>query len=502
MNNGNDSPDISSLFRSKLTSPGFLRACLLTIILTIIYTVFLLPGTGYQCDTAKFQYVGNVLGAPHATGFPTYLILNHLFTTFFPIGSLAFRANLLSAIFALAACLILFQTLRGVFKLSDNSAMITALTFGLTFTFWSQAIVAEVYTLHILFLIAVIYLFLKWRQTGKDGYFTGACALYALSFGNHLMMVLCLPAIVFFVLSTDKKVFLNVKKVMLTLLFIVLGAFQYSYFFWRYYAPDTPYLEMAVGNITELIHNISGAQYKSRMFAFSLSEIINTRFPWFFRQIVMEYLILIPIALWGMLKLRDKTVHLFLGLIFLCHMAFAVNYNINEIFVYLLPNYLIIAVYTGIGLDCILNLPARKKIAAVSAALLLIPVFFFTINQKKMAPFNDPRHAKKVETILETVYKDALIISPDDYYSQYFWYYLIGERLEAKRNIYLMHHFDPVQVTAYIRDNQRFYLPEERKYVPTGLKVYCLNQRQKKIFLDAGFRVKQASRFLFVIQKR
>jgi hypothetical protein len=195
----------------------------------------LLPGVGYSGDTAKFQFVGRVLGTPHGPGYPTYIVLNHLFTKLFPMGSLAHKANLLSALFFIVSCLFLFHIPKLLFNLKNNIAFITSLTFGFTPALWSQSIVAEVYTLHILFVTIVFY-------------FLIACAFYAFSFGNHLMTIAFLPAIIYFVWATNKKLFTDIRKILWVNLFIVVAALQYSYFFCRFYAPHTSYLEMQTPN--------------------------------------------------------------------------------------------------------------------------------------------------------------------------------------------------------------------------------------------------------------
>jgi hypothetical protein len=483
-------------------SPGLRWGGLLIILLGAVYMATLLPGTGYNCDTAKFQYVGHVLGTPHPTGFPTYIFLNHLFTKLFPFGSLAYKANLLSAIFSVLACLFLFLTLSKVFSVKNLAAFVTTLGFGLTYTLWSQSIVAEVYTLHLLFLTMVAYFFLMWRQTRKDFHFFMGCALYALSFGNHLSMILYLPAIVFIVWKTDRRTFTDIKKILWVLLFIVVSALQYSYFFWRYYSPDTAYIEMAVPDLKQFLWHVTGAQYKTRIFAFSLSHVFSNRIPWFFSQILKECFVLIPAAIYGAFKLKNKTTHLFLLLVFLGNAVYAVNYDINDIFVYLIPNYLIAAIYAGLGLDALLKIPTGKKaVLFIGIAFFIIPLALFLANHGKMHTFNSTHHAQKVGNILKIVKKDALIVSPDDFYSQFFWYYLIGENIEARKNIYLVHHFDMNRVKAYIRDDQALYLPEQRKYVPKGLKVYCVHPKHLKQFQQAGFRMLKLRNYLHKVVK-
>jgi len=481
--------------------PGFYWGVLLFVILMVVYSVTLLPGTGNNCDTAKFQFVGKVLGTPHPPGFPTYLFLNHLFLSLFPFGTLAYKANLLSALFSAISSLFFFFLLKHCFKLKNSSAFITALTFGLTYTLWSQSIVAEVNSLNILFLTMVTFYFFRWNETGKERYFYIACAVYALSFGNHPLVLAFLPGLVFLVWRTDKKAFLDIKKILWVLVFIVLSALQYAYFFWRYYDPNTPYIEMATPNLERFFWYVTGAQYKSGMFAYSIPQMILKQLPLFFKFVLNEFFFLIPIAIWGVIKLKNKTIHIFFLLVFIVNMILSMSYSAAEIFTYLVPNYFIIAVYAGIGLNAVLKALHSKQIAWVRYLLPVIPVFFLLFNFPKMERFNSPHHAHKVEYILRKVNKNALVVSPDDYYSQYFWYYLIGEGVEARKGIFLMHHVDICQVKQYLIDNKPIYLPEQRKYAPPGLSVYCINPEHVNAFKGANLHILKLNDFLYKVSR-
>ena len=137
------------------------------VVLTV-YRLTLLPGIGYFGDTAKFQFVGKVLGIPHATGYPTYVVLNHLFVTLFPFGSSAAKANLLSAVFAAGAIVLLTALLRRL-GVRTTVACATALAFAFTPGLWSQSVIAEVYTLHLLFVAAIVYLLVAWSEGAITG---------------------------------------------------------------------------------------------------------------------------------------------------------------------------------------------------------------------------------------------------------------------------------------------------------------------------------------------
>ena len=61
-------------------------------------------GFGGEChlDAVMVQMQVAVLGITHPTGYPTYLMLTHLFT-YLPIGDPAYRVNLGSAVYAALA---------------------------------------------------------------------------------------------------------------------------------------------------------------------------------------------------------------------------------------------------------------------------------------------------------------------------------------------------------------------------------------------------------------
>ena len=66
-----------------------------------VFTLYLLTVphdlAGAGIDSAKFAYIPRLLGVPHPPGYPLYMLLGWLFSPL-PVGTLAFRMNLLSAL--------------------------------------------------------------------------------------------------------------------------------------------------------------------------------------------------------------------------------------------------------------------------------------------------------------------------------------------------------------------------------------------------------------------
>src|SRR6266581_830915 len=78
----------------------------------IIYVRTLLPGPSFG-DWAEMQFIPAQLGIPHPTGYPLYVLIGWAFSLL-PIGSLAIRAELMSAASAAAsagACVLIAMRL-------------------------------------------------------------------------------------------------------------------------------------------------------------------------------------------------------------------------------------------------------------------------------------------------------------------------------------------------------------------------------------------------------
>ncbi|TAN57710.1 DUF2723 domain-containing protein, partial [Patescibacteria group bacterium] len=73
---------------------------LAVIVFCVSFTVYLmtLAPTIYIEDAAEFAAAVPILGITHPSGFPLYMLLGKLFTILVPIGNMAFRVNLFSAI--------------------------------------------------------------------------------------------------------------------------------------------------------------------------------------------------------------------------------------------------------------------------------------------------------------------------------------------------------------------------------------------------------------------
>lgn len=114
-----------------------------------------MPHTVTLEDSGLFSLAAHTAGIGHPPGYPLHAILGWLFTRF-PAASPAVPVHALSAVAGALACVVAWRVgMRlGVRPLP---AWLAAFGLGVSLRFWSQAIVAEVYTLVVLLFVATLW---------------------------------------------------------------------------------------------------------------------------------------------------------------------------------------------------------------------------------------------------------------------------------------------------------------------------------------------------------
>jgi len=135
-------------------------------------------------------------GVAHPTGYPLYLLLARLFQAL-PVGSLAFRTNLMSALAAALAGGLVYKLVVHYLEISGKfrfwpAGLAAGFAFGLAPVVWSQAVITEVYALQGLLTAAILYMYT--RTGGQKAVDSWRGLLLGLAMGNHMTTLLLVPA--------------------------------------------------------------------------------------------------------------------------------------------------------------------------------------------------------------------------------------------------------------------------------------------------------------------
>ena len=161
-------------------------------------------------DPGELQFVPYFLGLTHPSGYPVQILLDKIWISIIPWGSIAWRTNLLSAV--IASLGITFMFIYGVIATRQLLIpLLGASMVGITFVYWSQAVLADKYAMNGLLtatLLVVSYLF--WRQPNLKhltilSFFTG------LSLAHHRALAVFIPAIGILVIVKGWNLFSQIR---------------------------------------------------------------------------------------------------------------------------------------------------------------------------------------------------------------------------------------------------------------------------------------------------
>ncbi len=470
-------------------------------------------------DSAMFQAQLTTLGITHPTGYPTYTMIGHLFT-YLPIGDPAYRINLFSAVMGGAAILTLYAL---ALRLTGSilGAGLGALAFAVGDTFWSQAIIAEVYTLNVLFICSVLLLLVLWRDTRRERYLLGACFLMGLSLTHHLTSGLLLPGAAIFVFAVERKTFLRWRTVLKGAGLFLVGLLPYLYLPIR--ASMNPPMNEADPTTPARFWELVNGGALTGVFGTFGPDLIPLRLSFFGGYMGDEFsVVLLFVAMFGTVVavVKDRAAAAMLGFLFLTWLAYAIEYEIFDFFLYFIPSYLILALFMAFGVaaifDGVRKLTASSTPALRGAALVLLfsPLFYFALadirsDYRKVDRSGDFEGREIIEDVAANALPNATIL----HHRSTLWYMVLVE--ERRRDLTLVSPWYPSwhrytdlvwpddidRTTAALRWSTNDYtgLGAAEEAAERNRPVYILDQPSAgpQSFYDAGWQTIKVEGDLF-----
>jgi hypothetical protein len=303
-------------------------------------------------DTGALQAT---VGSPTITprdAYPLYFAVGDVFLRL--TGSGPARAlNLASAVLGAAACggVVLVATELSTSILAGAAA---GLLFAGSYTYWSQAVISEVYALHALLFGLTLLLLLRWSRQPTMTRLGWFFALYALGFGNHLSMVLLVPGYALFLLLAAPRGWRSMfepKVVALAVACAVAGALQYAWNFrtlWLW--PNEPHGWL---NALQIFwFDVTKTDWRETMVMQTPAGVLRDRLAMYVFDVRQQFGVAALLAPVGLVRLL--TTDWRRGVLMLCvygvNFAFAFGYNVGDTHVFYLPSHLVLAVLAAPGI--------------------------------------------------------------------------------------------------------------------------------------------------------
>jgi len=383
-----------------------------------------MPGMAFG-DWGEMQTVPHVLGVAHPTGYPTYILLAWL-AQLVPLGSIAFRANLLSAVLVAGTVAVTVAILIRL-EVRPGIALGAALALGAVRTVWAAATVAEVNPLHLFLVALLLHRALVWEAHRSLRDLVLGALLVGLALGNHLLIIFVAPFVAVFVLWVGRREILARPWILApAAAAVVLGLTVYLYIPLAAAAsppPPLPYNHPVT--LDALLWLVGGTQFRDQFGFLSSSGIA-------------EFTSSIG-ALWTLLSDRSTPVVPILGLVglgvlvrrrpafgLMCTAILLANVYFWSTYLrlehYLLVPWLLLAVGTGVALEAAARTLAARWARAGSvgagwlmgAAALAFAVILGAVNWGASDRSADRSGETFVDAVLAALPPDAAILSEWD----------------------------------------------------------------------------------------
>lgn len=394
------------------------------------YLKTLAPGLTWAHDSAdggELAAAAKLLGIPHPPGYPTYVLLAHLFT-YLPIGEVATRTNLFSAVCAAGTGALLTWAVA-----EARGNWIAGVGAGLALAFspliWLQAVVTEVHALNALFTALLLALAVSvWFKAPRRPARAALLALatggaWGLSLANHPTALFCGPLVILAVWRLRHFAVWGMAGTALGLLvylYLPLRAAADPPINWG--DPRTParfWWMVSGGPYDQFIFSLPRAHLPERLLAWT--SLLTRQFGW----IGLAVTALGVAVLWS----ESRPLFVATAVTVVSCSVFAVGYDTTDSYLYLIPGVVCLGLWLGWGLDWLVKaLAARSSWLAwgTTTLILLLPLGAGIFRVATMDLSADRTADSFEAALLDPAPASAVILSQGDASTFALWYFHHG----------------------------------------------------------------------------
>ncbi len=443
------------------------QAALLAMALFALYTAGA-SRTIYVGDSGELVTAVHLLGIPHPSGYPLYVLLGKLWTLAVPFGSVAFRMSLFSAATAALACAGLYLVGRKL-SLGGLSALVAALVLAFSPSFWSQANIQRVYSLNALFVVAATLLVCCFWREKRSRHLIGALFLCGLGASNHLFMGIYATCLFVVVVVSDRTLLRRPGLLVASGAAFLVGLVPYAYLPWRSRA--NPRLDWGdPESLDGFLGVVFRRDFWDRAWFEGASDLVVV--AWDYLGSLGQELtwVGLGLALVGLLVGRDHgRVRLLAVLVMGANwLSMALHGSRVDLFFwhrYYIPSYILAALLAGLGCQRLLASMPRR----VGLLVLLLPAVLLVSGFRQHDRSRYRIADSFSRSLLESLPPGAHLVATDDNVLFTLMYLHLVEKVRPDVHLVLQGvgaahlpplHFDPERDPAFFTHHPNWNLPQ------------------------------------------
>ena len=243
------------------SAPGFERPCLWRRVLPpvllflgvfALYAATAATGTLFG-DPSEYQFIPAVLGIAHPPGYAFYTLLAKLWQLLIPVGTIAFRTNLLAAAvgaWTVTAVFLLVGDLQSAIQQATHAPrpaprfsclvpVFAALALAAAPDLWQHAIHANAHIVSAALAVTHLWLLVRWWRTGHEGWLAAFVVALGFAATHHPILVAGVPAYGLFILAVEPRLHRRWRLLLLLAGCLLLGLSPWLYYPLR--SPSVPF---------------------------------------------------------------------------------------------------------------------------------------------------------------------------------------------------------------------------------------------------------------------
>jgi hypothetical protein len=324
-------------------------------------------------DSGDLVTAAATFGVAHPPGYPLYTFLGWLGSKI-PLLTVSWRVGLLSS---LPHVLVLIIVYRLVYHLTKrtSAAFFSCLVLAGNYVFFLYSVTPEVFAILDLFAVVMMYMVLRWEETGETRMLYSLAFVSGLSLTHHHMILFLFP-VIWFVLWRKRKKIPHTRKFFFRLFCVfALGIVPYAYVFVA--ARGTSIINWDhVTSLSNFVRLVSRADYGTFqsgvvMGALPIQRLIQVKL--FVQYIFIDFTFLgamcILAGFWYLWLKKRLYFYVYalsvtiMGPLFLFYASFPLSsrFTLATYERFLLPAYTFLAIVSGIGFSYLLGVAEQRS---------------------------------------------------------------------------------------------------------------------------------------------
>ncbi len=333
-------------------------APLLIFLLTFsLYAATAAPATLFG-DPSEYQFIPAILGIAHPPGYAFYTLLAKLWQTLVPVGTVAFRTNLLAAVvgaWVVTAVYLIVCDLQSAIRNSQfairNSILLplfAALSLAASPDLWQHSIHANAHIVSAALAATHLWLLIRWWRTGHDRYLAAFAVALGLAATHHPITLMGIPAYGLFILAVRPRILRQWRTLLLLAICLLLGLAPLLYYPLR--SPRAPFGPTDMRSWEGFLGHITAQGLRVNLFHFGLADQPDRALA-FWSLLWLQYLLpVVTLIVVGLIWLarRAPKPALLIYLFLITHLLFTLN-TVQDVMAYLLLPFTALSIAAGAG---------------------------------------------------------------------------------------------------------------------------------------------------------